>query len=102
MVVGTVDKLENSTMEGWIIKQGAVVTNWKRRWFVLKSDFLYYFKTQQDSDPTGVVPVRGCTVTEDTQCKRSNSFMVALPDNSRTYHFQAPNNAVRLQYDIVH
>jgi hypothetical protein len=42
-------------MVGWITKQGAVVSNWKRRWFVLKTDFLYYFKGQQVLDITVLV-----------------------------------------------
>ena len=28
-------------------KQGGSIKTWKKRWFVLKGDMLYYFKTQK-------------------------------------------------------
>ena len=32
--------------EGYLVKQGHVVKNWKRRWFVLTAGSIDYFETQ--------------------------------------------------------
>jgi hypothetical protein len=36
---------EPITMQGYLTKQGKVVKNWKRRWFVLQESRLFYYKT---------------------------------------------------------
>ena len=33
--------------EGFLVKQGVTVKSWKRRWFVLKGQVLYYFTSAQ-------------------------------------------------------
>ena len=47
---------------GWLMKQGHVRKNWKLRWFVLKSRFLFYFKNKQAFQPLGAIPLRSCVV----------------------------------------
>lgn len=32
-------------MEGWLFKQGDKYKTWNKRWFVLKSNNLFYFKS---------------------------------------------------------
>lgn len=32
-------------MEGWLYKQGDKYKNWNKRWFVLKANNLFYFKS---------------------------------------------------------
>lgn len=50
---------------GWLTKQGAIVTNWKRRWFVVKPDYsVDYFVTEQDAQqekpkPKGTMILQG-------------------------------------------
>ncbi|KFP06992.1 Rho GTPase-activating protein 24, partial [Calypte anna] len=36
---------------GWLRKQGGFVKTWHTRWFVLKSDQLYYFKDEDETKP---------------------------------------------------
>ena len=41
-------------MEGYMFKQGAVVKNWKRRWFILDShDNLRYYKDEDRTSEAG-------------------------------------------------
>ena len=76
----TVEKLSAPEMDGFLTKQGAVRTNWKRRWFILASDFLFYYKTKKDTEPTGVIPVRGCVLGEPEEVgKRPHRFVLDLP-----------------------
>jgi hypothetical protein len=42
-----VNDLENPDMSGFLVKQGAIRMNWKRRWFVLKAHHLFYFRSRQ-------------------------------------------------------
>ena len=57
--------------EGWMEKKGAGGAgkrhNWKRRWLVLKGNFLYYYESdkiahRQNPKQKGVVALAGCVV----------------------------------------
>lgn len=48
--------------EGWLTKQGGRVKNWKRRWFVLKDNRLYYYKRPNDVNAQGFIPLTRCVV----------------------------------------
>ncbi len=41
--------------EGFLTKQGSFVKTWKKRWFKLYDDKLYYFKGSKDTSPIGCV-----------------------------------------------
>lgn len=42
-----VDSLLNPEMEGYLVKMGGSIKTYKKRWFVLKGNTLYYFKSQK-------------------------------------------------------
>eukprot|EP01104_Vermistella_antarctica_P010533 TRINITY_DN281_c0_g4_i1.p1 TRINITY_DN281_c0_g4~~TRINITY_DN281_c0_g4_i1.p1 ORF type:complete len:1382 (-),score=400.10 TRINITY_DN281_c0_g4_i1:56-4201(-) len=54
--------------EGYLTKQGGHKKTWKKRWFLLKPNLLYYYKTKQESiahidkKATGVIYLDGCFV----------------------------------------
>lgn len=48
--------------EGWLVKQGHVVKNWKKRWFRTSGRYLYYFKQRGDRRPLGQMFLRGCKI----------------------------------------
>lgn len=52
----------NSEKKGWCTKQGGRVKTWKKRWFVLKDNCLYYFKQQSDTNPCGIIPLENLLV----------------------------------------
>jgi len=33
--------------QGWLVKEGGKHKNWKKRWFILTDNCLYYFKSPQ-------------------------------------------------------
>lgn len=37
--------------QGWLFKQGHIHRNWKKRWFILVKDALYYFHSKEIGDP---------------------------------------------------
>ncbi len=55
----------NPDREGWLWKQGGRYKSWKRRWFILNDNCLYYFEFTTDKEPRGIIPlenIRVCTV----------------------------------------
>jgi len=50
--------------QGFLIKQGHIVRNWKKRWFILQGKRLFYFEDipSESSQPLGDIPFGNCTV----------------------------------------
>lgn len=50
--------------EGYLVKQGHFVKNWKERWFILQGNLLFYFKNKptKEIEPLGIIPLGYCTV----------------------------------------
>jgi len=44
--------------QGFMLKEGGGIKSWKRRWFVLRHNILYYYKDPQDIKSQGVVPLQ--------------------------------------------
>ncbi|XP_064173159.1 pleckstrin-2 [Anguilla rostrata] len=62
------DKQQNNQIlrEGFLVKRGHVVTNWKARWFVLYPDKLLYYKyegSKKDSCQRGKILLANCVIT---------------------------------------
>ncbi|XP_019639383.1 PREDICTED: rho GTPase-activating protein 24-like [Branchiostoma belcheri] len=49
---------------GWLRKQGGVVKNWQRRWFVLRGDQLFYYTKEDESKLQGTIFLPGNNVLE--------------------------------------
>ncbi|XP_072313758.1 pleckstrin-2 [Eucyclogobius newberryi] len=59
------DKL-NVLREGFLVKRGHLVHNWKARWFILMPDKLLYYKYEggrRDSCQRGKILLQGCQIT---------------------------------------
>ncbi|XP_021481170.1 cytohesin-3 isoform X1 [Oncorhynchus mykiss] len=54
----------NPDREGWLLKMGGRVKTWKRRWFILTDNCLYYFEYTTDKDPIGIIPLENLSVRE--------------------------------------
>eukprot|EP01116_Phalansterium_solitarium_P024696 TRINITY_DN9119_c0_g1_i1.p1 TRINITY_DN9119_c0_g1~~TRINITY_DN9119_c0_g1_i1.p1 ORF type:complete len:1155 (+),score=322.34 TRINITY_DN9119_c0_g1_i1:118-3465(+) len=54
---------------GWCRKQGGRIKTWKNRWFVLKDNCLYYFRTKEDEDPCGIIPLENLHVRPRPELK---------------------------------
>eukprot|EP00045_Choanoeca_perplexa_P012413 m.135438 g.135438 ORF g.135438 m.135438 type:complete len:127 (-) comp15993_c0_seq2:3333-3713(-) len=92
--------------QGFCNKQGAVVTNWKRRYFVLRKDgYIYYFKPNRNNDYStaknkGVIRDFVDVLTGDS-CHLGNDwprdapascrFSLPCPSLDRTYHIYCDN-----------
>lgn len=54
----------NPDKEGWLWKQGGRYKSWKRRWFILNDNCLYYFEYTTDKEPRGIIPLENICVRE--------------------------------------
>ena len=61
--------------EGWLWKQGGRYKTWKRRWFILNDNCLYYFEFTTDKEPRGIIPLENISVRE-------------VPDRSKPHCFE--------------
>ncbi|XP_073682793.1 pleckstrin homology domain-containing family A member 1a isoform X1 [Garra rufa] len=76
---------------GYCVKQGALMKNWKRRYFVLEQNSMSYFKSDLEKEPLRIILLR--EVQKVQECKhgeimmRDNLFEVVT--TSRTFYVQA-------------
>ncbi|KTG32779.1 hypothetical protein cypCar_00014364 [Cyprinus carpio] len=54
----------NPDREGWLLKLGGRVKTWKRRWFILTDNCLYYFEYTTDKEPRGIIPLENLSIRE--------------------------------------
>uniref|UniRef100_A0A3Q3JHS7 Rho GTPase activating protein 22 n=2 Tax=Monopterus albus TaxID=43700 RepID=A0A3Q3JHS7_MONAL len=55
---------EGALKAGWLKKQRSIMKNWQLRWFVLRSDQLYFYKDEEETKPQGCITLQGCQVNE--------------------------------------
>eukprot|EP00727_Mastigamoeba_balamuthi_P012042 m51a1_g7460 putative p21-activated protein kinase (489) ;mRNA; r:146844-149083 len=75
--------------EGFLNKRGHVVKNWKRRWFRLKRDTLFYFKEKTDPQPVGEIPLRNCELDVTTKLGKEHCFMLNSRASQKVFFIQA-------------
>eukprot|EP00941_MAST-03F_sp_MAST-3F-sp1_P006364 g6364.t1 len=85
------EQRERATVEGYLVKRSirGLASTWKRRWFQLRGNTLYYYK-HEDDDPA---EFRGCLVLSDSSAvKLKNSNMdsplpVSAPSHAAREHW---------------
>ncbi|XP_051653337.1 cytohesin-1 isoform X1 [Manacus candei] len=60
---------------------GGRVKTWKRRWFILTDNCLYYFEYTTDKEPRGIIPLENLSIREVEDSKKPNCFELYIPDN---------------------
>jgi len=89
---GTIGYLTYPDKQGFLTKRGHIVTNWKLRFFVLKDENMYYFKTPNDSIHIGVIPLVNA-ILEETDKFGPNGFSLQITDpisfSSKSYFLLA-------------
>ncbi|XP_017857598.1 PREDICTED: uncharacterized protein DDB_G0280205 isoform X1 [Drosophila arizonae] len=69
----------NPDKEGWLWKQGGSKSlhrykSWKRRWFILNDNCLYYFEYTTDKEPRGIIPLENISVREIQDRSKPHCF----------------------------
>ncbi|CAH2276675.1 Hypothetical predicted protein [Pelobates cultripes] len=68
---------------GYLNKRGSQNSGYKKRWFVLKGNLLFYFEDRDCREPVGVVVLEGCTVE---LCQSSEEYAFAISFNGAGCH----------------
>ena len=81
---------------GYLYKQGNNYRIWRRRYFVLKNGFLYYYSDMSNTVALGVAKLLDYTVNIGDQSGKKFHFTAVSPDqSSRSYHFAAESEMDR-------
>eukprot|EP00753_Platysulcus_tardus_P008217 PLAT15819.1.p1 GENE.PLAT15819.1~~PLAT15819.1.p1 ORF type:complete len:129 (+),score=42.09 PLAT15819.1:38-388(+) len=73
---------------GWLTKRSMWLKDWRRRYFMLKGNRLYFCKSPHD-EPHGMVDLSQCLTVKsaDVKTRKKHSFEVATP--VATYYMYA-------------
>jgi len=78
--------MSKSTKEGYLIKEGWKVKNWKKRWFVLGKETLSYYRSQKSLKKVlGVVALNEISSVSPVAAKRKNGYTLQIVTPRRTY-----------------
>ncbi|KAM3863324.1 rho GTPase-activating protein 22 [Diretmus argenteus] len=55
---------EKALKTGWLKRQRSIMKNWQLRWFVLRTEALYFYKEQDEAKAQGCIPLHGSQVNE--------------------------------------
>ncbi|XP_062433031.1 pleckstrin-2 isoform X4 [Rhea pennata] len=76
--------------EGFLVKRGHIVHNWKVRWFVLLQDKLLYYKLEggkKEPSPKGRILLDGCTITCPCLEYENRPLLIKLKTKTNTDYF---------------
>ncbi|XP_015215045.1 cytohesin-3-like isoform X2 [Lepisosteus oculatus] len=71
----------NPDREGWLWKLGGRVKTWKRRWFILTDNCLYYFEYTTDKEPRGIIPLENLCVREVAEPRKPYCLELYNPNS---------------------
>lgn len=72
----------NPDKEGWLLKQGGRYKSWKRRWFILNDNCLYYFEYTTDKEPRGIIPLENIKVRSIQDRSKPHCFELFATSDS--------------------
>lgn len=81
---------------GYLYKQGNSYKIWRRRYFVLKNGFLYYYTDMSNTVALGVAKLLDYRITAGEHSGKKFYFSASSSGQSfRTYHFAAESEMDR-------
>lgn len=66
--------------QGYLVKRGGIVKNWKKRWFVLRGNILYYYSAPDQKEPLGFIPLERSSVQAVPEAKFKKLFCFEITD----------------------
>ncbi|CAG8450728.1 6735_t:CDS:2 [Diversispora eburnea] len=88
------------TKSGWLTKLGgnALRKTWKRRWFELRGNFLYYYRQKNDKKPSGVINLSTYnSISQDSTITKKSPNCIRIEkvirESDLTYCGKSNNNS---------
>ncbi|XP_030628881.1 pleckstrin-2 [Chanos chanos] len=84
------DQRSSTLKEGFLVKRGHVIHNWKIRWFVLRPDKLLYYRYEngkRDSCHRGTIPITNCVITCPYLEYENKPLVLKLETNTSEEYF---------------
>ena len=75
----------NGSYEGWLTKQSEWLKDWRRRWFILKGDKLFFAKSNF-SVPHGMVDLSMCQTVKSAEHKAGKKYAMEVRKNNHQSH----------------
>eukprot|EP00696_Hemimastix_kukwesjijk_P010840 gnl/Hemi2/23644_TR7934_c0_g1_i1.p1 gnl/Hemi2/23644_TR7934_c0_g1~~gnl/Hemi2/23644_TR7934_c0_g1_i1.p1 ORF type:complete len:207 (-),score=66.91 gnl/Hemi2/23644_TR7934_c0_g1_i1:40-660(-) len=75
---------------GYLLKLGHVRKSWKQRWFVLRDDKLFYFRTRESPSPLNCIDLQDTSVRKSANREKSQ-FSFEIVTKKRAYTLVAGN-----------
>jgi len=73
----------NPERDGWLVKEGGRHNSWKKRWFSLVNNCLYYFENNEAVKPKGTIPLENLFVREISDSRKPNCFEILYEEGSQ-------------------
>ncbi|ELR19961.1 PH domain containing protein [Acanthamoeba castellanii str. Neff] len=74
------------TKEGYLVKQGGLIRNWKKRWFVLKGNHLFYYPDRTSVEPSGTITLDADSKVNDGAAKTGRNDSLEIVAVERTFY----------------
>lgn len=89
MINISVAQLSPPDKDGWLTKQGGSIKTWKKRWFVLKGQQVYYFKSNKDNVVTGVIDLEPDSFVKEEPAAKKKKNMFSVGTKKRIFFIAA-------------
>lgn len=90
---------------GYLTKQGGSIKTWKKRYFVLKNNDLYYQKDPQDPQPKGKITLSGFMIrildAKEAKEEADRKYVIKVIQPQRNYLLAADTQQDILEWAIV-
>ena len=94
-------KFHDSCREGYLVKRGGIVKNWKKRWFVVQYDQMSYFVTKESKKPQKVWDLKTLLKVNECECEnKKNTFCLVFV--ARTIYCVAPTSLEMEQWILFY
>jgi len=91
----------NGSYEGWLTKQSEWLKDWRRRWFILKGDKLFFAKSNY-SVPHGMVDLSKCQTVKSAEHKAGKKYAMEVRRTIHPVNLSSKKRRILLTTSITH
>mmetsp|Transcript_8439 Transcript_8439/g.16923 ORF Transcript_8439/g.16923 Transcript_8439/m.16923 type:complete len:123 (+) Transcript_8439:28-396(+) len=85
------EDISNPDFSGWLTKRSMWLKEWRRRYFVLKGNKLYFARSGGD-EPHGRIDLEDCLTVKSAEEKTGKRYCFEVATPESTYYMYADND----------